>query len=245
MKNIAAIILAAGKGTRMKSKDRNKVSLEVNGKPLLSRTINILKNAGISTIIVVVGFAKASVIKLLDKDIIIAQQTRRLGTGHAVRAAMSKIPEKSDSVLILYGDDTFMHSPETFKKLYKTHVREGATITFITMDSDSPTGYGRIIRNKNNDVIGIVEEKNATETQKKIKEINLGCYLINKKYLAKNIKYIKKNPVSKEYYVTDIIDIIAKNKDKISAYKLTNGKWRGVNTREDLQEAENLLINEV
>jgi bifunctional UDP-N-acetylglucosamine pyrophosphorylase/glucosamine-1-phosphate N-acetyltransferase len=229
----------------MKSKDRNKVSLEVNGKPLLSRTINILKSAGVSTIVVVVGFAKESVVNILDKDIIVAEQTKRLGTGHAVRAAMSKIPVNSDSVLILYGDDTFMHSPETFRELYKTHIRENATITFITMDCENPTGYGRIIRNNNNDVVGIVEEKNATEEQKKIKEINLGCYLIDKKYLEKNIRHIKKNPVSKEYYITDIIDIIAKNKDKISAYKLTNGRWRGVNTREDLQEAESLLINEV
>lgn len=244
MENITAIVLAAGKGTRMKSKEKNKVSLEVNGKSLLSRNINILKSAGISNIVVVVGFAKESVIKLLDKDIIIAEQTRRLGTGHAVRAALSKVPDKSNSVLILNGDDIFMHSLEVFEKLYETHLKDNAKITFITMDTDTPTGFGRIIRNKNNDVVGIVEEKNATGVQKKIKEINLGCYLIDKKYLEKNIKHIKKNSVSKEYYMTDIIDVVARNKDKISAYKIENGRWQGVNTREDLQHAESLFTNE-
>ena len=244
MKNITAIILAAGKGTRMKLKDKNKVSLEVNGKSLLSRNINIIRSAGISSIVVVVGFAKESVIKLLDKDIIIAQQSRRLGTGHAVRTALSKVPDNSDSVLILNGDDIFMHSLETFKKLYETHLQENAKVTFVTMYTNNPTGFGRIIRNKNNDVVGIVEEKNASGFQKNIREINLGCYLIDKNYLKKNIKHIKKNPVSKEYYMTDIIDVISKNKDKISAYKLTNGKWKGVNTREDLEEAQSLLTNE-
>lgn len=245
MKNITAIILAAGKGTRMKSKERNKVSLEVNGKSLLSRNINIIRSAGISSIVVVVGFAKESVIKLLDKDIIMAEQKRRLGTGHAVSMALPKVPEKSDTLLILNGDDVFMHSLETFKKLYETHLQDNAKVTFVTMNTNSPTGFGRIIRNENGNVVGIVEEKNATEAQKRIKEINLGCYLIDRKYLERNIRHIKKNPVSKEYYMTDIIDVAAKNKDRISAYKIENGRWQGVNTREDLQHAENLFTNEV
>ena len=241
MKHLTAIILAAGKGTRMKSKDKNKVAIEVQGEPMLLRTVRILNDARVAHIVVVVGFAKNSVTSLLKNGIIVAEQAKRLGTGHAVKVALPKIPDNTEDVLILYGDDTFMYSPLTFKELYERHNKSDAKITFITMDSQNPTGYGRIMRDGKQNVVGIVEEKNATEKQKKIKEINLGCYLIDKKYLEKNIRHIQKNELTSEYYITDIIDIIAKQKGKIEAYKLVNCKWKGINTKEDLLEAENLL----
>ncbi len=241
MENLTGIILAAGRGTRMQSTDRNKVSLEVKGKPMLLRTIDILKESGIETIVVVVGFAKESVVSLLSSDILVAEQTEQLGTGHAVVSALPKVPAETTNVLIVYGDDSFLHTPETFKMLYQTHVDQNAKITFITMDSDNPTGFGRIIRDEKDEIVGIVEEKNATEEERQIKEINLGCYIINKQYLEDNIKNIHKNELTGEYYITDIIDIIASHHGKIAAYKLTNEKWRGVNTREDLEEAQTLI----
>jgi bifunctional UDP-N-acetylglucosamine pyrophosphorylase/glucosamine-1-phosphate N-acetyltransferase len=112
------------------------------------------------------------------------------------------------------------------------------------MDSQNPTGFGRIIRNENGEAVGIIEEKNATDQEKMIQEINLGCYIIDKKYLEENIKDIKRNPVTGEYYITDIIDIISHHQGKIAAYKLADKKWQGVNTREDLIEAERILSNE-
>lgn len=244
MDNLTAIILAAGKGTRMNSTDKNKVALEIKGKPMLIRTIEILKTAGINNIIVVVGFAKDSVTSLLDREIIIAEQKEQLGTGDAVKCGLEKVNSSADDVLIIYGDDSFLHLPQTFKELYKTHLQEKAKITFITKDTDNPTGFGRIIRDKKEEVIGIVEEKNATNKEKKITEINLGCYVINKKYLEENIKYIKKNDITGEYYITDLIEIIARHGAKIAAYKLTKGRWKGVNTREDLIEAETLAYND-
>lgn len=244
MDGLTAIILAAGRGSRMQSVDKNKVALEVNGQPMLTRTIKILKEAGLTQIVVVVGFAKESVISILDKDIIVAEQSEQLGTGHAVFEALPKLPASTDNVLIIYGDDSFLHTPSTFQKLYQTHIAHDAKITFVTRDTDHPTGFGRILRDGEGNVVGIVEEKNATDEQKKIKEINLGCYIINKKYLEENIKDIQKNPVTGEYYITDIIDIIAHHKGKIASYKLTEGNWKGVNTREDLIDAENLISNE-
>lgn len=244
MNNLTAIILAAGKGTRMQSTDTNKVAMKVHGKPMLARTIKILKDSGISSIVVVVGFAKESVIPLLDKDIIIAEQTEQLGTGHAVVSSLPRVPVNTESVLILYGDDSFLYTPAIFQELYKTHTDEQAKITFITMESKSPTGFGRILRDENQEVVGIVEEKNATEEQKRIIEINLGCYVIDKKYLENNIKNIQKNPVTGEYYITDIIDIISHQHGKIAAYKLKDAKWHGVNTVEDLKEAENYFSEE-
>ncbi len=241
MQNLTGIILAAGKGTRMNSTDKNKVALKVKGEPMLVRTIRILREAGVDNIVVVVGFAKESVIPLLDAKVIVAEQNEQLGTGHAVMSALPFVPEGTQDILIVYGDDSFLHSPQTFRSLYETHISNDAKISFITMQMDNPTGFGRIIRDENDNVIGIVEEKNATEEQRQIKEINLGCYIINKKYLEENIQDIHKNPVTGEYYITDIIDIIAHHKGKIAAYQLTNGKWRGVNTREDLAEAEHLF----
>lgn len=245
MQNVTAIILAAGRGTRMQSTDTNKVAMNVMGEPMLVRTIKILKESGISHIVVVVGFAKESVIALLGEDIIVAEQEEQLGTGHAVMCALPKVPAGTEELLILNGDDSFLYSPSTFQQLCDTHISEGAKITFVTMESENPTGFGRIIRDKNGEVVGIVEEKNADENQKKISEINLGCYVINKLYLEENISNIHKNPVTGEYYITDIIDIIAHHGGKIAAHKLSNGKWRGINTREDLVEAESLFVNEV
>lgn len=241
MDHLTAIILAAGKGTRMNSKDKNKVVLEVGGKPMLLRTIKALRGAGVKQIVVVVGFAKTSVIKLLDPEVIVVEQKLRLGTGHAVSVALKKIPDDCRDVLIVYGDDAYMHTSQTFRELYKTHKGKNAKITFITMDINDPTGFGRIIRDKKGEIKGIIEQKNATDEEKKIKEINLGCYIVDKEYLSQNIKHIKKNPISKEYYITDIIDIIAHNKHIIAGYKLQNEKWRGVNTREDLEIAKSMF----
>lgn len=245
MRNLTGIILAAGKGTRMNSTDKNKVALEVKGEPMLARTIRILRSAGVSNIVVVVGFAKNSVLPLLDDKVIVAEQKEQLGTGHAVMSALPFVPEGTENILIVYGDDSFLHTPQTFQSLYQTHTANNAKISFITMYMDNPTGFGRILRDENDNVIGIVEEKNASDEQKRIKEINLGCYVINKKYLEDNIRDIHKNLVTGEYYITDIIDIISHHKGKIATYRLIGEKWRGVNTREDLVEAENLFSNEV
>lgn len=238
---LTAIILAAGKGTRMQSTDTNKVALAVQGEPMLTRTLRILKGAEISKFVVVVGFAKDSVIPLLSPDVIIAEQTEQLGTGDAVKTALEKVPDDTQDVLIVYGDDSFLHSPQTFRRLYETHKSQNAKITFITMQLDDPTGLGRIIRDQSNEVVGIVEEKNATEQQKNIHEVNLGCYIIDKEYLKENIDRITKNDISGEYYITDIIDIIASQQGKIATLTLDNGKWQGVNTKDDLANAQQLL----
>lgn len=240
MEKVCAIILAAGKGTRIGSTEFNKVTLQVGGQPIIQRNINVLKNAGIKDILVVVGFAKESVTRLLGPDILIAEQEGMLGTGHAVKIALAQIPENDNYVLVVYGDDAFWFTPEVLQKLYQTHLKSNADLTFCTTVLKNPHGLGRILR-RDKQVVDIIEEKVATQEQKKIQEVNLGGYLISKAFLQKYIEQIPQNPVSKEYYLTDLIPLASKNGAKIETLTLENFKWRGINTLEELKQAEELL----
>lgn len=235
------IILAAGKGKRMRAKEKNKVAYEVSGVPMISRTISLLKQVGIKNIIVVVGFEKESVIKLLDSSIITVEQKKRLGTGHAVKMAIKKIPKTAEHVLVLNGDDSFLFSPALFKELFETHSEKNSAITFLTIDLKDPSGLGRIIRNANGKIEGIVEEKDATQKQKKIKEINAACYLFSYSFLKNNISKLPKSHITGEYYIVSLIEIAAFKKMSIETLRHKNIKWRGVNTIEELEKAEQLI----
>lgn len=240
MDNTCAVVLAAGKGTRMNSSDVNKVTLKLGGKPIVQRIIEAIKNAGIKDIVVVVGFAKQSVIKLLSPDIIVAQQEEPQGTGHAVKVALPKIPPANKNILVVYGDDGLWFTPDILNNLYQKHIQSRADITFCTAIIDNPTGLGRVIR-EDGQVIDIVEEKIANNEQKAILEVNIGGFLIKKAFLEKNIDEIPKNPISKEYYFTDIIPVAAQKEANIQTLTLENFVWRGINTPEELAEAEKLL----
>ena len=185
MKNIAAIILAAGKGRRMKSKDVNKVVIPLGNKQMILHTIDRLKELMISPIVVVVGFAKESVIKVLEGNVIFAHQSRRLGTAHAVAVGLKKVPEDIDTVLVLNGDDSAFYTISIIEKLIEAHVNKNAALSFLTITVDNPIGLGRVIRDNNDKVIGIVEEKDATRRQRKITEINPACYVFEVEFLKK------------------------------------------------------------
>lgn len=240
--NLCAVILAGGKGKRMNAKVNNKVTYPVAGEPIIQRILKKIKSAGIENIVVVVGHAKNSVIKLLPPNIKVAHQTKRLGTGHATKAALGQIPKNTKNVLVLYGDDAFWYSPEHFQELITTHNLSNATVTFCTTNVENPFGLGRIIRDKSGNVTGIIEEKNATEEQRKIQEVNLGGFLFKKEFLEKNITKLPKNPLTKEYYLTDMIDIAIKKDEKVEALNLPNFTWRGINTPDELKLAEELLL---
>lgn len=242
MKKIAAIVLAAGKGKRMKSKDINKVVAVLGNKQLILHTVDRLDELLISPIIVVVGFAKESVIKILDGKVIFAHQAKRLGTAHAVSVALEKLPEGVQTVLVVGGDDSAFYTKETLINLMETHWREAAKLSFLTIETDNPDGLGRVIRDDNGIVKGVVEEKDATDNQRKIKEINPGCYIFEVSFLKQYLNKIKKSPVTGEYYLTRLIDLAIKNKEKIEAVEAGKILWRGINTPEELKEAEKLFL---
>lgn len=236
---LGAIILAAGKGKRMKSKDRNKVTMYLADKPLILHSIHVLEAMEFGTVVVVVGFAKESVKDVLkDSHILFAEQKKRLGTGHAVMCAVKELPEDITDVLVIQGDDSHFYKEETIEKLSHAHLSSDASLTFLTIEVKNAFGLGRVVRDSNGKVIAIAEEKDATEEQKKITEINPACYMFKVSFLKKYLKQIKKSPVTGEYYITSLIDIAIKHNEKIETLQAGFLPWRGINTREELEEAQ-------
>lgn len=242
---LAAIILAAGKGKRMKSKGFNKVTIQLGNKPMILHGVELLKELKVNPIIVVVGYAKNSVIKLLDGQIVFTEQKKRLGTAHAVKCALKKIPQESSDVLIIQGDDSAFYTKNIIIDLVNKHIALKSLITLLTIKLENPFGLGRIIRNNKGEIIAIIEEKDATLEQKQIKEVNPACYVFNVNFLKKYINKVKKSLVTGEYYLTSLIDLAFKNNEKVESLSAGFIPWRGVNTKEELEEAEKLLINQV
>ncbi|MFC1653927.1 sugar phosphate nucleotidyltransferase [Patescibacteria group bacterium] len=240
-KSVSAIVLAAGKGTRMNSENKNKVILELLDKPMICYTIENLKKSGINDIITVVSYAKESVKKALGNEVTYVDQKVPLGTGHAVKAGLKKISNQSSHIISMYGDDSAFYPPKLIEMLIDHHDKSKAAITLLTIKKDDPTGLGRIIRNSDK-VTAIVEEKVATKDQKKIKEINTGLYCFNKKFLEENISSISKNKISGEYYLTDIVEIAKNQNEKVEAlYWEDDSVWFGVNTPQQLRKAQKLM----
>src|SRR3989344_2765780 len=195
MKKIAAIILAAGKGKRMRLKDVNKVVVPLGNKQMILHAVDRLRGLMISPIIVVVGFAKESVMKVLDGKVVFAEQFKRLGTAHAVMCGLKKIPEDIDTVLVINGDDSAFYKEETIKQLIKKHIDNNEDVTFLTITVSNPSGLGRIVRDDKGSLLAIVEEKDSTADQKKIREINPGCYVFSASFLRNYMSQIEKNAV--------------------------------------------------
>jgi bifunctional UDP-N-acetylglucosamine pyrophosphorylase/glucosamine-1-phosphate N-acetyltransferase len=238
---LGAVILAAGKGKRMNSKSLNKVVLALADKPMILRTYELLKSVPIETIVVVVGFAKESVLNILKDRVIYAKQAKRLGTAHAVSIALKKLPKEVKHVLVLNGDDSAFYDKKTIEKLIAWHFESGSAFTLLTIEKDDPYGLGRIVRNEKGNIIAIVEEKDATENQRKIKEINPACYLFTVDFLKKYLKKVEKSKVTGEYYLTSLLRLGVQNDEKIESHRIVNIAWQGVNTKEELKEAEALF----
>lgn len=242
---IGAIILAAGKGKRMKAKHVNKVAMLLADKPMILHEIHFLEALGIAPIVVVVGFAKDSVKEILkEKSVIFAEQTKRLGTAHAVASAVKKLPEGIENVLVIQGDDSVFYresTKATIQKLINTHISTEAAVTFLTVELDNPFGLGRIVRDKDGSVIGIVEEKDATLEQQEIREINPACYVFSVAFLKKFLPKVGKSLVTGEYYLTSLLDVAFRNNQKVQTFAGGRIPWRGVNTPLELLEAEKIL----
>ncbi|MFH2085786.1 MAG: sugar phosphate nucleotidyltransferase [bacterium] len=243
LQNAAAVVLAAGRGTRMKAKSKNKVAFKLNGQAMIAHTVDHLRSAGISQIIAVVGYQADSVRAALKDKVVYAIQSEQLGTGDAIKSALPYISSHITSVLALYGDDSAFYPPDLFTTMIAKKEELGCDLLFLTIHKDDPTGLGRIVRDSSGEIVSIIEEKVATEKEKKIQEINTGFYCFDKNFLINYIDRIQKNPVSGEYYLTDIVEIALKNHKKVEALFVKDSTiWYGINNRSDFAKAKHKLI---
>lgn len=213
MADRSAIILAAGKGTRMKS-DLPKVAHEVAGKPMVEWVARACAEAGCERIVIIVGYQQdvvRDIFKGSGLPVEFAVQDVQHGTGHAVMCAKSDLADEISSeghdVFVLAGDGPLI-SAETLRHIHGIHTSRCAVATLATARIDDPTGYGRIVRDHRGDFRAIVEHKNATDEQLKIKEINPSYYCFDAHHLFRILSTVERNELTGEYYVTDVPGIL-------------------------------------
>ncbi|WP_042479088.1 bifunctional UDP-N-acetylglucosamine diphosphorylase/glucosamine-1-phosphate N-acetyltransferase GlmU [Bacillus ndiopicus] len=246
MTNIYAIVLAAGQGTRMKSK-LYKVLHPVCGKPMVEHVVNHIETLDVNRIVTVVGHGAEKVQEQLGDKSEYVLQAEQLGTAHAVQQAEGILSELEGITLVVCGDTPLIR-PETMKALVDYHREQNAKATILTAIAEDPTGYGRIIRNEGGQVAQIVEHKDATPEQHLVKEINTGTYCFDNKLLFEALKLVNNDNAQGEYYLPDVIEILQKQEEIVSAYVTKDfNETLGINDRFALSQAEELMrarINE-
>ncbi len=239
--SLCVIVLAAGMGKRMKS-DIPKVLHPVLGRPMLSYVLDAVLNLSPKRVVVVVGHGAQEVEKALDsKKITYVTQTERLGTGHAANCAHPALKSFKGDILILNGDFPLI-TPSTLKKFVNEHKKKKVDVSILTALVEDPSGYGRIKRDEGDNVVGIVEEKDATKEERFINEINSGTYCVKSSFLWNALNKVNTRNKQKEYYLTDIVGSAYKNSLKINgSVVLDSDEVVGVNDRLDLSLVESIL----
>lgn len=245
MKNTIAVILAAGRGTRMKS-ETPKVMHALLGRPMISYVVDTVCKAGVDDIILVAGFGSEQVKEFFkDTKIKTVLQKKLLGSADAVNTAKINIKKSKNNILIVYGD-TPLIKKETLQRLAEKHKTSGASLTLLTATLKNPTGYGRIIRNTDGKILKIAEEDEARSYKKEIKEINVGTCLFKAEDLFGALKEIKPNNVKKEYYLTDAVKILSDKGKAVESVAIEdNSEMIGVNSRAELAEVADILKNRI
>lgn len=240
--NKYAIILAAGKGSRMKSKreDVSKVSYPILGQPLVKYVINALKPNNLEKLIAVVGFGGVTSEKIVKNDCEVVWQHEQKGAGHAVMMCAPSLEGKEGETIICCGDTPLL-TGETIKKMFEYHESNGNDLTVMTFKIENPFGYGRIIK-ENGQFKRIVEQRDTNEETAKVKEVNAGVYIFNNKALFEALKHLTTNNAAGEYYITDAIEIFVNEGLKADTFLVDDmTETLGVNDRVQLAEAAKLL----
>lgn len=239
-----ALVLAAGQGKRIKS-DLPKVLHKVCGKEMLKHVIDSIRNSGIDDIDVIIGKG-AELVKerTLDKKVSYSLQDEQLGTGHAVKCAEGFLKDKKGVVAIFAGD-TPLIKQSTIERLFNNHIENKNAATILTSIVEDPTGYGRIVRGENNQVLKIVEHKDCSEEELKINEMNTAIYCFDVELLVSALSKINNNNNQGEYYLTDVIEILKSEGKMVGAVVTEYEETIGVNSRIQLAEAEEILRNRI
>lgn len=228
---VSAIVLAAGKGTRMKS-DLPKVLHQVGDKPMIMHTLDILSQLKLDQILVVVGYKSDLVKKALEKDWNFVEQKNQLGTGHAVKVSMPHIAKNCETILVVNGDDSLFYQPQTIKNFIKSHSKKAASLSVLTALHPTAQVSGRVLRDNQGRFAGIEPGQTGDE-------VICGLYLFNKRWLEIHLPNLKKSK-SGEYLLTDLIEL-ALEQGALNEVKLSDpNEWRSVNTPKELAEARAL-----
>ena len=242
--NIFAVILAAGQGTRMKSK-LYKVLHPVCGKSMVEHVVENIETLNVNRIVTVVGHGAEKVKEQLGSKSEYVLQEQQLGTAHAVIQAEQILGELEGTTLVVCGDTPLIR-PETMQSLFEYHQKQQAKATILTAIADNPTGYGRIIRNGDGQVAQIVEQKDASEEQQLVTEINTGTYCFDNKALFEALKLVKNENAQGEYYLPDVIQILQQQGEIVSAYTCNDfEETLGVNDRVALAQAEEIMRHRI
>ena len=231
------LILAAGKGKRMKS-DLAKVLHPVCGVPMLTYSIAAARKAGARKIVVVIGHQAGRIRELFGNDeLIFVEQRALLGTGHAVLQAEEVFKDYTGTVVILCGDVPLIR-PETVRALYDRHRSEEAVVTVLTTIPSEPAGYGRLVKTKEGSILKIVEERDATAEEKRIREINTGIYCVESLFLFDAVSKLCNRNAQGEYYLTDIVEIASKSGLRVTSTLAGDPvEVMGINSCQELEKA--------
>ncbi|WP_072520218.1 bifunctional UDP-N-acetylglucosamine diphosphorylase/glucosamine-1-phosphate N-acetyltransferase GlmU [Gemella massiliensis] len=244
MSNRYAVILAAGKGTRMKSK-LYKVLHKVCDRTMVELVLDSLNDLKMDEVITVVGHGAEKVKEVLGDRTKFVLQAEQLGTAHAVKVAKDMLKDKNGTTIVMYGDTPLIR-PETINNMLDHHEQTKAKATVLTAYADNPFAYGRIIRDTNGKLEKIVEEKDAAEPEKQVKEINSGIYCFDNKLLFEMLEEVKNDNKQGEYYLPDVLYLIRNRGEIIETYLCNDfDETFGVNDRVALAYAENVMRNRI
>jgi bifunctional UDP-N-acetylglucosamine pyrophosphorylase/glucosamine-1-phosphate N-acetyltransferase len=237
----AAMILAAGKGTRMKS-DLPKVLHEIDGRPMVSYVVDVVRPL-CDAIYIIVGYEADRVRDALadQPGLEFVLQEEQLGTGHAVMQGEDGLAGFAGTLMVLNGDVPGLRR-ETIERFMAEHDRAGAAATVLTAELEDPMGYGRIVRSDDGGLLAIVEQKDADEATRAIREINSGLFCFDKVKLFDALKRTSQENAQKEYYLTDVIDVMRRDGEVVGAFCVSDPREvAGVNTVEELEGLRNFM----
>jgi bifunctional N-acetylglucosamine-1-phosphate-uridyltransferase/glucosamine-1-phosphate-acetyltransferase GlmU-like protein len=235
--SIPALVLAAGKGTRLNCENSNKTMLKINNKPLLWYTASILRKAGCAPIYFIVGFASNGIRSYFKDSVQYIEQKEQLGTAHAVSSALKYLPSDTHNILVTNGDDSYLYDPKLIRNLIRHHISGNESLTLLTITVSDPAGLGRVVRNKAGEIISVVEDKDATDSEKQITEINPQCWVFSISFLQKYLPKVPLNELKKEYYLTELVRLAHQNTIKINSLQAGSIPWRGINTWDEYRQA--------
>jgi len=243
-KDIAVIILAAGKGERMKGATP-KALHKICGRPMLGYVLDLARSLKPKQSVVVLGYKHGLVKKEIPAGVKVAIQNKLIGTADAVKVALKQLKGFKGTVLVLYGDIPLLKK-ETVDKLIKYHIENKIDATLLTAELVKPRGYGRVLRDKYSSVCGVVEEKDADEFEKDIKEINTGIICFNRSSLEAALKKVKANNRKKEYYLTDVIKILYAQGKLVDGIKIADiNEAMGINSHVELAKANIIMQSRI